>query len=175
MSSPINFPDSPSDGQTFGYSYNGLTQNWVYKTDIPGWISQGFGITQGTQGNPGAPGAPGSTGATGATGVVGVIDIGSTPYSNFDIISFNIDLTGGNTPAIGATHVNEELTITHYIPNRNIAFYEADTNTLLNNPTLVNFKTTGDLINLSSLTSDNGITFDFSVSIPDSYNTVSSG
>lgn len=168
MSSPINFPDNPDDGQTFGYSYNGLTQNWVYKTDIPGWISQGFGITQGTQGNPGAPGP------TGATGIVGVIEILTTKYSDFNTLSFAVAPTSGNFPSIGATLPNEDLTITHYIPNRNISFYDLDNNELLNNPDKVIFKTTGDLINLSSLTSDSGITFDFSVSIPDSYNVISS-
>ena len=164
----INFPDNPANGATFSHTYNGLTQNWIYKSDIPGWISQGFGITQGAQG------VPGADGATGATGVVGTIEVDSITYSNFNTLLFEAGLTETNVPFVGATLVNEELTITHYVPNRNIAFYDTDTATLVNNPLLVSFKTTGDLINLSSLTSDSGITFDFSVSIPDNYNTVSS-
>lgn len=90
----INFPDSPADGATFSHTYNGLTQFWMYKSAIPGWISQGFGITQGEQGPEGNqgtqgptgpegdPGTNGTDGATGATGVVGEITAGGVGMFN---------------------------------------------------------------------------------------------
>jgi hypothetical protein len=88
----INFPDNPPNGATFSHTYNGLTQNWIYKSDIPGWISQGFGITQGEQG------LPGTDGATGATGTVGEITGGGVGMFNAPKLAFvegtNITISG---------------------------------------------------------------------------------
>jgi hypothetical protein len=60
----IDFPSSPTDGQTFTDG----DKTWVYSTSVGAWRAQ----TQTATGPTGPTGVTGSTGATGATGPTGV-------------------------------------------------------------------------------------------------------
>ena len=82
----IDFPSSPTDGQTFSASGN----NYIYRTSIPGWeldspFYQGptgptgpTGAASTVTGPTGATGATGATGITGATGASGQWDTAQT-------------------------------------------------------------------------------------------------
>jgi hypothetical protein len=115
---PINFPSSPTSGQT--YTFNNIL--WSWNSSVSAWErifsggatgATGFGYTgatgaTGATGNTGATGATGPTGATGNTGATGATGpvgdyvvswnglTGVVTFSNY-VASF-----GGRTGTVGA-------------------------------------------------------------------------
>jgi hypothetical protein len=71
----INFPLSPSLGQT--YSFNGTT--WVYNGYA--WVFQGASVTNGTSGTSGKNGTSGTSGGTGIAGTSGTSGVNGTSGS----------------------------------------------------------------------------------------------
>jgi hypothetical protein len=76
---PIDFPIDPGLTPSYQYTYNGITQNWIWGasqqvggvTGPEAWISQGFTITSAAEGAPGEQGFQGFQGIIGPTGVQG--------------------------------------------------------------------------------------------------------
>jgi hypothetical protein len=76
---PIDFPIDPGLTPSYQYTYNGITQNWIWGasqqvggvTGPEAWISQGFTITSAAEGASGEQGFQGFQGIIGPTGVQG--------------------------------------------------------------------------------------------------------
>jgi len=134
----INFPNNPSNGNT--YAFNSIT--WVWNGAA--WDRQSTNVV----GVTGATGAQGVKGATGATGPVG-------DY----VVSFN-GLTGAVTGVTGATGTANQITVGGNTGNITIGF--ANNPSIPGNLTVTgsNIKIAGTRYDYTYITFNTGITAD---------------
>lgn len=109
----IDFPIDPSLTPSYQYTYNGITQNWIWgasqqvngETGPEAWISQGFTITSAGEGSQGVQGFQGNQGFQGFQGNQGRQGPGNTLEVVVNSVSYP------NTVQLGFTSSDGSVTL----------------------------------------------------------------